>query len=108
MSFFEKTNLGRIISVLTSICGSMLCDFVAITSLLRCMEGTYLPQTGVYCDACCAHGAVSACAFVVCFSTCVCIMMLVTLSVKCTWHMCLLYVCVVVLGAYLVLFIKEL
>ena len=44
--------------------------------------GGYLPWTGVYCGAWSTPGAVSAC---------------------CTWHMCWLYVCVVVLGAYLVL-----
>ena len=44
--------------------------------------GGYLLRTGVYCGACCAPGAVSAC---------------------CTCRMCWLYVCVVLLGAYLVL-----
>ena len=48
------------------------------------INGGYLPRTGVYCGACCTPGAVSAC---------------------CTWHMCWLYVCVVVLGVHLVLLV---
>ena len=44
--------------------------------------GGYLPRTDAYCGVCCAPGTVSIC---------------------CTWHMCWLYVCVVVLGAHLVL-----
>ena len=58
-----------------------LCDVVCNNHSPAPIYGGYLPRTGVYCGACCAPGAVSAC---------------------CTWHMCWLYVVLyVVLGAHL-------
>ena len=68
-----------------------------------CNRG-YLPWTGVYCDALCEPGAVSA--YCTC---CMCCYMCVScgawsapgaVSASCTWHMCWLYV---VLGMHLVL-----
>ena len=92
--------------------------------------GVYLPQTGVYCGACCAPGAVNACC--TChMSCCTCRMCCLertwwcqfllhlayvlaicrccgawsvpgAVSACCTWHVCWLYVCIVVLGVHLI------
>ena len=97
--------------------------FVTITSLLQSMEGTCHGQVCilvpgavsacctcrmccymcVYCGACCAPGVA---ALGICVATCMCCGAWSApgaVSACCIWHMCWLCVCVVVLGAHLVL-----